>query len=187
MSSQIISRSCSGEIALCYISLCQIIGKICIVPYYYTTTCCPSGQKGEVKQEGNVLQEPAAEMHLMFIWGCSKFSLILCCPRHPCFNLIWLLYGHFPTITISCLRYPSELIDTYKRTNVQMSRCPQNTIHVTSRPRKSPFQGNHHSPEVTFPGKSNFPRIHLSREIDFQKCTTHHPCPESKPRALSAW
>ena len=29
------------------------------------------------KQEGNVLQEPAAAMHLMFIWGGSKFSLIM--------------------------------------------------------------------------------------------------------------
>ena len=28
-----------------------------------------------IKQEGNVLQEPAAAMHQMFIWGCTIFSI----------------------------------------------------------------------------------------------------------------
>ena len=29
------------------------------------------------KQEGNVLQEPAAAMHLMFIWGCYGYLILI--------------------------------------------------------------------------------------------------------------
>ena len=64
---------------------------------------------------------------------------------------------HFPTITNSCLRYPSELIDTYKHTNVPMSaKC-----HIFD------FPGSHPSREVPFPSKLPFSGIHLSWDITF--------------------
>ena len=42
-----------------------------------------------IKQEGNVLQEPAAAMHLMFIWGCSKFMLSTAPLFQPKLVIIW--------------------------------------------------------------------------------------------------
>ena len=78
-------------------------------------------------------------------------------PRlQPKIGTIW----PFPSITISCLRYPSELIDTYKCTNVQMSKYLHNTIHVASC-----FPGSHPSPEVTLPGKSTFPGSQPSKSL----------------------
>ena len=81
-----------------------------------------------LKQEGNVLQEPAAAMHQMFIWGCSIFSLVFGAVE-PLLEKMSLLYpypkisrevtfprkSHFPGIQISqevilllysCQKYP---------------------------------------------------------------------------------
>ena len=104
-------------------------------------------------------------------------------PKAPLFQPKIVSCGHFPTITISCLRYPSELIDTYKCPNVQMS-AKYHTYGILL-PGKSPFPWSHPSGEVPgtfptfhfpgsnisrefkFPRKSNFPGSQISREVIF--------------------